>query len=78
MPDLPDGASPDGAEGVRAIALCVALLVAGCSDGVDRQAMKQARQTIELCDSLLAKGQTTINECLKLRKQYEERFGRRY
>lgn len=58
--------------------ILVALLLVGCSDGVDRQAMKQARQTIELCDAMLAKGQTTINECLKLRKQYEERFGRRY
>lgn len=63
---------------MRAILLCAALLAAGCSDGVDRQAMKQSRQAIELCDSLLAKGQTTITECLELRKRYEERFGRRY
>lgn len=41
-------------------------------------AMKQARQTIELCDSLLAKEQTTLQTCLDTRKKYEERFGRRY
>lgn len=56
----------------------LALLLVGCSNGVDRQARKQARQAIELCDSLLAKGQTTITECLELRKRYEERFGQPY
>lgn len=62
---------------MRGLIVALALL-AGCSAGIDRQAMKQARQTIQLCDSMLAKGQTTIAECLKLREQYEERFNRPY
>lgn len=63
---------------MRGLMAVAVLALTACGPPVDRQAMKQSRQAIKLCDAMLAKGGTTIAECLKLRKQYEERFGRRY
>lgn len=66
-------------QAIIVLSLVALLALSGCAaEQVDREEMRKARSAIELCDAMLAKGQTTINECLKLRKQYEERFGRRY
>lgn len=79
MRRMSSGEARDRMQAITVLSLVALLALSGCAaEQVDREEMRKARSAIELCDAMLAKGQTTIQACLEMRQRYEEKFGRRY